>query len=146
VLADAMGKPGHPRTWHPDCYAPHMNRLAAIPAVAAAALTLAGAAPAAASPATSKPLPCHATMSNTHPADYTTVKVRVRTSDLAKVATVAHYRTTNHRKTGRANASGRAKIAYYISGATPGYTVQVTVTVAKGSRTGHCATSFTPHA
>jgi hypothetical protein len=85
-------------------------------------------------------------MSNTHPADYTTVKVRIRTADRARVATVAHYRTTNHRKTGRANTAGRAKIAYYISGATPGYTVQVTVTVSKGDRSGRCATSFTPHA
>jgi isopenicillin N synthase-like dioxygenase len=84
-------------------------------------------------------------MSNAHPADYTTTVVRVRTGDHARVVTVAHYRTTNHKKVAHANRHGRAAIPYYISGATPGYTVEVTVTVTRGSRTGSCSTSFTPH-
>ena len=119
-------------------------RLAALPAVALT-LAFAGAAPASASPAKPAPLPCHASMSNTHPADYTTVDVQVRTAGLAKVVTVAHYRTTNHQKKRKANAAGRAKVPYYISGATPGYKVKVTVKVSKGGRSGSCSTSFTPH-
>jgi len=126
----------------------HMSpyRLAAIPA--AAALAFVAVAPASASissPARLKRLPCHAWMSNTHPADYTTTDVRVKTGDHARVVTVAHYRTVNHKKVGHSNGHGRATIAYYISGATPGYTVQVTVTVTRGRRSGSCSTSFTPH-
>lgn len=37
-------------------------------------------------------------------------------------------------------------ISYYISGATPGYKVKVSVSVKSGARRGSCATSFTPHA
>jgi hypothetical protein len=118
-------------------------RLVALPAAAAVAFV--AAAPASASPSTLKRLPCHASMSNAHPADYTTTDVRVRTGDRARVVTVAHYRTTNHKKVAHANGSGRATIPYYISGATPGYTVQVTVTVTQGRRSGSCSTSFTPH-
>lgn len=118
-------------------------RLLALPA--AGAIGLVAIAPASASPAALKRLPCHASMSNAHPADYTTTKVRVRTGDHARVVTVAHYRTTNHKKVAHANASGRATIPYYISGATPGYKVKVTVTVTRGRRSGSCSTSFTPH-
>jgi len=84
-------------------------------------------------------------MSNAHPADYTTVDVQVRTAGRAKVVTVAHYKTTSHRKRRTASAAGRAKIPYYISGATPGYKVKVTVKVSKSGRSGSCSTSFTPH-
>ena len=121
-------------------------RLITLPA--AAALTLVAVAPASASstsPARAKRLPCHASMSNTHPADYTTTDVRVKTGDHARVVTVAHYRTVNHKKVAHSNGHGRATIPYYISGATPGYTVQVTVTVTRGRRSGACSTSFTPH-
>jgi len=118
-----------------------LYRFAAIPA----AIVLVAAAPASANPARLLPLPCSASMSNAHPKDYTTVDVRVRTAGLAKVVTVAHYRTTNHKKKATAGPGGRATIPYYISGATPGYKVKVTVSVSKGSRTGHCSTSFTPH-
>ena len=119
-------------------------QIAALP-VAAVAIAFTGFAPASASSAKPKPLPCHASMTNARPADYTTTRVRVRTADHARVVTVAHYRTTNHRKTGKANAAGRATIAYYISGATPGFKVKVTVTVSEGHRSGNCSTSFTPH-
>ena len=51
-------------------------------------------------------------------------------------------RTKHHASAGR---KGNATIAYYTSGATPGYKVTVSVSVVKGSRTGHCSTSFTPH-
>jgi hypothetical protein len=84
-------------------------------------------------------------MSNTRPADYTTVYVRVRTAGLAKVVTVAHYKTTSHRKSRQANSAGRARVPYYISGATPGYPVHVSVRVSRNGRKGSCSTSFTPH-
>jgi len=91
------------------------------------------------------PLSCQASMSNSRPADYTTTDVRVRTAAHAGVTTVAHYKTVNRKHTGKANAKGDATIAYYISGATPGYKVRVTVQVALGKRSGSCSTSFIPH-
>jgi hypothetical protein len=85
-------------------------------------------------------------MSNSHPRDYTTTDVRVRTVSHAGVTTIAHYRTVNRRYHRTANAGGRATVPYYISGATPGFRVSVDVYVSKGSRKGRCSTSFTPHA
>ena len=84
-------------------------------------------------------------MSKTHPADYTTVYVRVRTASRARVVTVAHYKTTNHKKSRKANTSGQASVPYYISGATPGFKVKVSVRVSRNGRTGSCSTAFTPH-
>lgn len=95
---------------------------------------------------TSKPLPCHASMSNAHPADYTTTTVNVKSVADVRVTTVAHYRTVNRVHHGRANRQGKAGIPYYISGATPGFRVKVDVTVKWPHRTGTCHTSFTPHA
>jgi hypothetical protein len=117
--------------------------VAAIPATAFPIL-LAAPAPAA-SASTAAALPCHASMSNSHPKDYTTTDVRVRTASHASVTTVAHYRTVNTKHHRTANTQGRATVPYYISGATPGYKVKVSVTVKKGRRTGSCSTSFTPH-
>ena len=108
-------------------------------------MTFIGVAPASASPARPRPLPCHASMSKTHPADYTTIYVRVRTASLAKVVTVAHYKTTNHKKSRTASRAGRASVPYYISGATPHFKVKVSVRVSRNGRTGNCSTSFTPH-
>src|SRR5271170_1422401 len=112
--------------------------LAAVVAPAAAAAVSTTAAPAAA-------LRCHASMSNSRPRDYTAIYVNVGTVRYAGVTTVAHYKTVNRKHTGRANAEGNAKIRYYISGATPGYRVKVSVTVTSGSRRGTCSTSFMPH-
>jgi len=118
---------------------------AAVTAVAAQAV----ASPAVASPAVAAPasaaLTCHASMSDNHPRDYTTTDVRVHTAAHASVTTVAHYRTTNHKKTGTAGSGGNASIGYYISGATPGYRVVVSVRVVSGHRSGSCSTWFTPH-
>jgi hypothetical protein len=101
--------------------------------------------PPAASAATSaRPLPCHASMSNSQPDDYTTTSVRVKTVAEAKVKTVAYYRTVTRVHHGRANENGRASIPYYISGATPGYQVIVDVYVNWPRRSGRCQTSFTP--
>ena len=102
-------------------------------------------------PPTPKPSPtrttsapsCSASVSNSQ-ADYTTVDVYVTTAAGAGVTTVAHYKTTSHRKSATAGNRGKATIAYYISGATKGYRVVVDVTVTRGSATARCSTSFTP--
>jgi hypothetical protein len=114
---------------------------AAAGAITAATLSggVAMAAPAAAS------LPCSASMSNSHPKDYTTTNVLVHTASRAKVTTVALYKTTNTTHHGAAGRKGNASILYHISGATPGYKVKVSVSVSSGSRTASCSTSFTPH-
>ncbi len=101
---------------------------------------VAGAAP------TSKRIPCHASMSNAHPADFTTTVVNVKSVANVKITTVAHYRTVNRKHHGRANKQGKAGIPYYISGATPGFRVIVDVTVKWPHSTGNCKTSFVPHA
>jgi len=126
-----------------------MRSLIAAPVAVAALLTAGAAVTAVASPAVAAPasaaLPCHASMSNNHPRDYTTTDVRVHTAAHASVTTVAHYRTTNHKKTGKAGSGGNASIGYYISGATPGYRVVVSVRVVSGHRSGSCSTWFIPH-
>ena len=95
-------------------------------------------------PSAARPLPCHASVSNSHPKDYTNVYVSVTTTASSSVTTVAHYRTTSTRHTAKANSHGKASIRYYISRATPGYKVVVSVRVTLGSRAGSCSTSFTP--
>lgn len=94
---------------------------------------------------TANGLRCRTWMSNNRPRDYTTIYVRVSTVRYAGITTVAHYKTVNRRHTGKANARGNANIPYYISGATPGYRVVVSVTVKSGSRHGSCWTAFIPH-
>jgi hypothetical protein len=116
-----------------------------ITATAAGALTASGLTGGAALAAAAKALPCTAAMSNSHPADFTTTKVQVHAAAFAKVTTVAHYRTTNTKHKGTAGRKGNLSISYYISGATPGYKVKVSVTVVQGSQRGSCSTSFTPH-
>jgi hypothetical protein len=113
----------------------------ALLAVATPAVS-ASAAPAAAH---TVKLPCRAWMSNSKPKDYSTIDVWVATTRGAAVTTVAHYRTTTTKHTGHANSKGDAEIAYRISDATPGYKVNVSVSVAWGRSGGSCATSFTPH-
>jgi hypothetical protein len=114
-----------------------VRALAAVPAAAALALALT-AAPAAG-------LRCHASMTNSRPADYTSTGVRVRTVAYARATTIAHYRTTNHKKSRKTGSQGRKTIWYYISSATPGFRVVVDVYVSRGSRKGKCSTSFVPH-
>jgi hypothetical protein len=109
--------------------------------LAASPATAAGSAPAAPAAA----LRCHASMSNSRPEDYTTIYVNAGTVRYAGIATVAHYKTVNREHSGKANAEGSARIGYYISGATPGYQVNVSVTVTSGRSRGTCSTSFTPH-
>jgi len=114
--------------------------LVAVAASGAGALI--AASPATAAPATA--LRCHASMSNSRPKDYTTIYVDVGTVRHAGVTTIAHYKTVSRKHTGEANAAGNAKIRYYISGATYGYQVKVSVTVTSGRSRGTCSTSFTP--
>ncbi len=127
----------------------HLRRtLAALAAPAAAGamfMTSPAIAAVAAMAAPASALRCHATMSNSRPKDYTTIYVNVGTVRYAGVTTIAHYKTVNRKHAGKANAGGNAKIGYYISGATPGYRVNVTVTVTSGSSRGTCATWFIPH-
>ena len=80
------------------------------------------------------------------PRDYTTIKVNVHTAAFAGVTTVAHYKTTSTTHHGTGGQRGNVSISYYISGATPGYKVKVSVSVKSGTRRGSCSTSFTPHA
>jgi len=89
-------------------------------------------------------LRCVAAVSSTSPADYTTVDVYVRTAAGASVTTVAHYKTTDNQKAAVADGAGRAVVAYFISGATPGYIVRVDVTTTVAGRRSTCSTSFTP--
>ena len=85
-------------------------------------------------------------MSDSTPADYSTVRVMVKTAPGAHVRTVAHYKTTDTVKTRTANEHGSATVPYDIYSATPGYPVHVSVTVSKKGRpTRTCSTSFTPH-
>jgi hypothetical protein len=99
-------------------------------------------APTSTRPATG--LSCRASVSNNSPADYTTVSIYVHTVAGASVTTIAHYKTTDHQKIVVATSAGQATIAYYVSDATPGYTVAVDVTSSAGGRSAHCSTSFTP--
>jgi hypothetical protein len=121
--------------------------LVALVAPAAGAMFMASPATAAGvtTAAPSTVLRCHASMSNSRPKDYTTIYVNVGTVRYAGVTTVAYYKTVNRKHTGKANAEGNARIGYYISGATPGYRVNVSVTVASGSHRNSCSTFFIPH-
>jgi ABC-type transport system involved in cytochrome c biogenesis permease subunit len=98
--------------------------------------------PANAAPAS--PLACHASMSNAHPADYSTTYVRVSTVGGAAVTTVAHYASKNTTHYATANSAGKAVIAYKISRATHGFRIVVSIKVQKSGRSGSCSTSFTP--
>ena len=120
----------------------HIFQASAAAATSVTVLTLAApAAPASAA----TPLKCRAVMSNSHPKDYTSTGVLVSTVSKARMTTVAHYKTVNRTHRGTASIHGWIDMLYYISGAAPGYKVKVSVYVAKGSRTGSCSTSFTPH-
>jgi hypothetical protein len=94
--------------------------------------------------AAAKPIPCTATMSNASPPRFTTTDVRVSSWGDVAVTTVAHYKTKNTTRSATTNNTGRATVPYYISGASAGYRVVVTVSVRKDGRSGSCRTSFTP--
>jgi len=87
-------------------------------------------------------LKCTARMSNSKPTQYSTTHVLISTAASAKVTTVAHYKTTTTTHSATASSSGKADIAYQISGATHGRKVPVSVTVRKSVQTATCSTSF----
>lgn len=122
-----------------------MRRCLTRVAAAVAAPAIAAALTLSAVPASAASLSCHAWMSNSHPKDYTTTYVKVSTWRYSRIRTIAHYKTTDTTHYAKANNHGRASIAYYISGATPGYKVKVSVRVRKFGQTAFCYTSFTPH-
>lgn len=96
-------------------------------------------------PPPSIPLNCDASMTNAQPADYTETDVIVHTGVAgAQVTTTAHYKTTKTTHSGVAGTDGSADIPYRISDATPGYTVEVDVTVVARGMSQSCGTSFTP--
>lgn len=122
-------------------YTPHIVRLAApSPSATPSSARLRAPSP----PPPPLALSCGASMSNSGPADYTDDYVYVTTMPYAGVTTVASYKTTSTQHTGQADGSGKATIDYYISGATVGYTVSVSVTVTAHGRTATCSTSFNP--
>jgi hypothetical protein len=115
---------------------------ATVPVLALSGLLGAGTALAKATPDTA--LKCNTWPSDRHPADYTTVVIRVRTAPHASITTAAHYKTTTNTKHRTAGDHGHKNVRYYISGATPGYKVVVDVTTSRSGVNGHCSTSFSP--
>ena len=89
-------------------------------------------------------LDCTASMSNSTPNDHTTTYVDVSTAKGADVTAVAYYQGGPQTQTATANLRGAASIGYAVGKATPGKTVNVTVTVSSGRSHGSCSTSFTP--
>ena len=120
----------------------------ALPAVLAlAACGTASAAPPArpaAFTAATRPLWCHAVVSNPRPARYTTTLVHVQTQASVKVFTVAFFKTVHRAYFAHASTDGRANVTYHVSGATYGRRVPVVVTVVQRQRAATCTTSFTP--
>lgn len=89
-------------------------------------------------------LSCRAHMSNPRPGDNTTTVVHVQTQGSVKVFTVAFYKTVHRAYFVHAGSDGQARVPYYLSGATPGRKVDVTVTVVRRHSASTCSTSFTP--
>jgi hypothetical protein len=125
-----------------------------VAAPAAAAVLLATAPAVAASAATSSPasspaiasLPCHASMSNSHPKEHSTTYVDVHSAAHVTVTTVAYYtKYIKHKHDGSTNAKGDAAIAYDVKDIKPGFKVVVDVRVySKTKRAGTCSTWFIP--
>jgi hypothetical protein len=89
---------------------------------------------------------CRAHMSDATPAQYSYDRVIVKTGQPhAFVHAVAHYKTTNTPKSGRSGDNAVASLSFYISGATAGRWVPVSVTVTKNGHSRSCGTGFTPH-
>jgi hypothetical protein len=96
--------------------------------------------------ASAAPLTCTASMSNTAPKTRTYVDVLVSTAARAAVTTTANYKTTKNTKHEKATVLGKARVPYYISTATPGFTVVVNVVVMSGGKSARCSTKFVPQA
>jgi hypothetical protein len=96
-------------------------------------------------PATATPKPplkCDASITSHHPADHTTVGVRVRTAPHARITAVASYRlstVTHHR---RADGRGRRTLWYQVRAAKRRFQLTVDVTTSRHGRKGYCGTRF----
>ena len=114
-------------------------------ALTLAAGLLAGPIAVDAAPAEAATKKCSAKMSISKPRQYSYTNVNVsKVGSKAKVETLAHYKTTKTKKKATASKKGKASLKYYISGATPGKGVKVTVAAKKGKTTWKCSTSFKP--
>ena len=88
---------------------------------------------------------CAVRMSNSKPRQYSNTWVQVsKVGSKSKITTTAHYKTTKTKKKATASKKGKASLKYYISGATPGKKVKVSVVAKKGKTTWTCSTSFKP--
>ena len=133
-----------------------LGKVAALATASSAALLIpAGVAQASIPPHSAVPLaapPCHASVSNTAPRDYSTVIVYVNTTPgpSTRVTTAAHYKTvttiktTTDPKAPKGRPQPDARVSYWISDAKPGFKVKVDATVRIGARSSSCSTSFTP--
>lgn len=122
---------------------PAFRRSAAALAVATALTSGAVLAP---SPAVATTrLHCSASASPSHPKQYSYLYINVKANARgAAVRTTAHYKTTTTSHGGHTGSTGRKSVRYYISRATVGYTVKVSVLVATAHQRATCSTSFTP--
>jgi hypothetical protein len=98
----------------------------------------------AAAAAAKAPLSCHASVTSRHPADFTTVGIRVRTAPHARISTTAEFRHSTVTHGHRASRTGRQTIWYQINAAKLGYQVVINVTTSRHGRKGYCGTWFTP--
>src|SRR5487761_61496 len=112
--------------------------------VLCAVLVAAAGTSVAPSTASATGLTCSAHVNPDRPADYSDVVVTIHSRAGARIATVAHYRTTNTFKAAVANSSGYASVVYWIARATIGYPVTISVVTKLGTLSGSCSTSFTP--
>lgn len=89
---------------------------------------------------------CRTVASPPNPQQHTNLDVIVATVPGAKITVVYHFKAGAATQLSHADAAGRADVLRNIGGATIGFAVPVTVTVALGPNTSTCSTTFTPRA
>ncbi len=93
------------------------------------------------------PLSCSATVTTHYPKIGGSVGVRVGTLAGVRIRVVAHFKHATPRRAANADSAGRKVFFFALhSGTTPGYQVNVGVTVFRDKRTAHCTTWFIPQA
>ena len=117
-------------------------------AVLLVALMLAVLAPAAQATRT---LRVSASISNYHPKQYTSVTSYCQAKDQngkaikgVKCVFTWHYKTISHAVTGKTNATGTASSTRYISSATIGYKVVISIHCTWSGQSKNCSTWFIP--
>jgi hypothetical protein len=84
---------------------------------------------------------CSVVISNQNPLQYTEETATIASNVLSAAVTMKlYYKTTTTVDTGTTDFAGSASIPFYISGATIGYQVLVSVNVGGAN----CSTNFTP--